>query len=98
MEADVIPLKTKTAMAGLVLAAWLFALGIPPMMLGVLQRPDWEMWMLMTLLYAYLGYTGVRAYSRGCRSRFILRVIVPISLLGASAVITGVVFWSGALR
>ena len=95
-DTDVLSLKTKTAMVGFVSVAWLFALAIPPWMFGLLQQPGWKMWTLMTLLYAYLGYTGMRAYHRGWRSRFILRVIVPLSLLGASALGCAVTLWSGA--
>ena len=83
-------------MVGFVSVAWLFALAIPPWMFGLLQQPGWKMWTLVTLLYAYLGYTGMRAYHRGWRSRFILRVIVPLSLLGASALGCAVTLWSGA--
>ena len=85
----------KLRMGALVFIAWLFALLIPPSVLGLVSSPDWRFWVLPAVLYGYLGYSGVRAYRKGWRSRFVLRVIVPIWLLVTSAVISAVALWSG---
>jgi hypothetical protein len=86
----------KLRMACLVGLAWMFAVLIPPAAVGLLPGPGWQLWALMAFIYAYLGYTGIRAYRRRWRSRFILRIVVPLSILGVSAVATAVVRWTAA--
>jgi hypothetical protein len=72
----------------LLLSTWIFALLAPPMLSGALPRPDAWVWCLMAALFAYFGYTGIRAWQRGWRSRFILRIVVPLSLFAASSALT----------
>jgi len=51
------------------------------------------MWCLMGALFAYFGYTGIRAWRKGWKSRFILRIIVPLSLLAVSSALTVLGVW-----
>ena len=72
----------------LLFCTWIFAILTPPMISGTLHRPDPWLWCLMAALYSYFGYTGIRAWRRGWRSRFILRIVVPLSLFAISSALT----------
>jgi hypothetical protein len=75
------------------LFTWLFAILVPPMISGTFPRPDPGLWCLMAALYAYCGYTGIRAWRRGWKSRFILRIGVPLSLFAVSSALTVFGVW-----
>jgi len=79
----------------LLLGTWGFAALVPPIIGGVVPRPDPWMWCLMGVSFAYFGYTGVRAWRRGWKSRFILRIVVLLSLLAVSSVLTVLGVWLG---
>jgi len=66
-----------------VVATWLISAMIPPMVLAR-ERPSRELWLIFALYYAYMGYSGIRALRKGWRSRFVLRVVVPLCILGVS--------------
>ena len=83
-------------MAVFVSFAWAFALVTPPALVGYLPRPNTALWIMMAILYTYLGYSGLRALRKGWRSRFILRVVVPLSLLAFSSLLTSLAFLAGA--
>ena|ERR1700743_3786654 len=89
-------LKVKVAMAGLLGGLWVVLLALPPMLIGSLAQPPAVLLIFFAVLLAYSLYTGIRALRRGWRSRFILRVVVPLSLLMISGVGTGV--WRLLLR
>ena len=90
------PLRARLALSvgALLFSTWIFAILAPPMISGDLSRPGPWLWCLMGTLFAYFGYTGIRAWRRGWRSRFILRVVVPLSLFVVSSALT----LSGAWR
>ena len=90
------PLRARLALSvGMLLFfTWIFAILAPPMISGTFHRPDPWLWCLMAALYSYFGYTGIRAWRRGWRSRFILRIVVPLSLFAVSSALT----LSGAWR
>jgi hypothetical protein len=70
-------------MALALLGMWLFSAIIPPV-LFTHQSASPEFWVLIGLAYAYMGYSGVRALRRGRRSRFVLRVVVPLCIFTTS--------------
>jgi hypothetical protein len=83
-------LKTKVAMAGLLGGLWLILLALPLMLTGGLASPPAGLLIFFAVLFGYSLYTGIRAPRRGWRSRFILRVVVPLSLLMLSGIGTWV--------
>ena len=66
------------------------------MLTGGLALPPAGLLIFFAVLFAYSLFTGIRALRRGWRSRFILRVVVPLSLLMLSSIGAGV--WRLLLR
>ena len=92
---EIIDSLQRMRMGALVGAGWTFAVVAPPALVGYFSRPNGLLWALMAILYAYLGYSGIRALRKGWRSRFVLRVVVPLSLLSVSSVLTGLAYLNG---
>jgi len=92
--ADNVNDRLQITMGFLVLIAWFFAVIIPPSLGGFVTSLDSSLWMIIVPLFAYMGYSGMRARRKGWKSRFILRVVVPSALLGLSIILTvlGTVF------
>jgi hypothetical protein len=86
--ADPVRARLVLSIGILLFSTWIFAILAPPMISGTLHRPDPWLWYLMAALYSYFGYTGIRAWRRGWRSRFILRIVVPLSLFAVSSALT----------
>ena len=86
---DYTALRTKIGVAGLLGGVWLFLLMAPPALAGLFAVPPASIWWIFGLLLAYFVYTGIRAWRRGWKSRFVLRIVVPLSLLVLSSVVTG---------
>ena len=85
---DPIELRTKLAVAGLLGALWVISLALPLMLVGILATPPAGLLSFFAVLFAYSLYTGIWALRRGWRRRFILRVVIPLSLLTLSAIVT----------
>lgn len=49
------------------------------------------LWCAIAAAIGYFSYTGVRAWRRGWKARFILRIVVPASLLATSCLFTGAI-------
>jgi hypothetical protein len=79
-------------MAVFVAICWMLAVIAPPMLAGFAPSPGIALWLPMALAFAYLGYSGMRARRKGWRSRFILRVVVPLALLATSSALTVVLY------
>lgn len=86
--ADPVRSRLTLSVGCLLFFTWVFAALVPPMIGGVFPRPDPWMWCLIASFFVYFGYTGMRAWRRGLKSRFILRIVVPLSLLAASSALT----------
>ena len=54
-----------------------------------------ETWFVASAIVGYFSYTGVRAWRRKWRARFILRIVVPTALLFSSCVLIGAFAWLG---
>ena len=93
--ADPVKARLTLSMGVLLLGTWIFAALVPPMIGGVFPRPEAWIWWLTGSLFAYFGYTGVRAQRRGWKSRFILRIVVPLSLFAISSLLTILGVWLG---
>jgi len=93
--ADPVEARITLTMGGLLFLTWIFAAMVPLIIGGLVPKPDPWMWCLMGVLFAYFGYTGIRAWRRGWKSRFILRIVVPLSLLVVSSASTILGVWLG---
>ena len=94
---DYIVMRDRFIMGVFVLVAWVFAVAIPPAIAGIVAAPDFMLSALLALLYAYMAYTGVRAWRRQWRSRFIIRIVVPVCLLCGSTALTVSGVWARLL-
>lgn len=58
-------------------------------------RPNAPLWFWCGLgvAIAYFSYTGVRAWRRGWKARFILRIVVPAALLVSATIVIGLLAW-----
>jgi Mn2+/Fe2+ NRAMP family transporter len=86
-------LRQKIAMIGVVAAQWFLALAAPAMLLGYLESPRGWTAALLLAMTGYCFFTGYRAWKRGWKSRFVLRLIVPGCLLVLSCVGFGIAKW-----
>ncbi len=93
--ADPVSARLTFSVGVLLFFTWIIAALVPPMIGGLVPRPDLWMGCLIGSLFAYFGYTGIRARRRGWKSRFILRIVVPLSLLAVSTALTILDVWLG---
>lgn len=88
--------QQKIAMCGVVAMHWMFAAAIPACLFGNAQPPtqdEWAMILIVVIVTGYCTYTGFRAWKRGWRSRFILRLVVPGTLFVLSFAWFGFLAW-----
>jgi len=85
--------RAKASAAVLLCGVWMLLAMLPLMIAGIIAMPPSSFWYLPAALLAYFVYTGIRAWRRGWKSRFILRIVIPILLLSLSAVLTGAWVW-----
>ena len=52
-----------------------------------------EFWCAIAAAIGYFSYTGVRAWRRGWKARFILRIVVPAALLMTACLFIGAIAW-----
>ena len=92
-DVDPVELHAKLSVAALLGGLWVFLLALPLAVAGVLFMPPAPVWGVFGALFAYSLYTGIRAWRRGWKSRFILRVVVPIALLALSTICASAWLW-----
>jgi hypothetical protein len=92
-DVDPVELRARLSVAALLGGLWLFLLALPLAVAGVLFMPPVPVWGVFGALFVYSLYTGIRAWRRGWRSRFILRVVVPIALLALSTICASAWRW-----
>jgi hypothetical protein len=90
---DPIDLRIKLSVAALLGGLWIFLMFLPLALAGILSMPPAHVWGLFGALFMYFVFTGIKAWRRGWKSRFILRVIVPIALLVLSSISAGTWLW-----
>jgi hypothetical protein len=90
---DPIALRVKLGVAALLGGLWIFLIFAPLCVIGTLSMPPVAVWCLFGTIFGYFVYTGIRAWHRGWKSRFILRVAVPIALLTLSSISTAAWLW-----
>ena len=98
---DIVEYKFKLTVAGFLGLTWVVAILVPVLLSrsGTTEHAaDAGVWWFLGGLYVYFLYTGVRAWRRGWRSRFILRVVVPIALFIASSILEWVGAWRWLLK
>jgi hypothetical protein len=76
-------------MCGVVSVQWAVAVAAPAAVFGYVQTPDRLTLMVLAFVVGYCLYTGWRAWKRGWKARFVLRLVFPISLFALSCA----VFW-----
>ena len=82
-------LQQKVTMVGVVTAQWIFVSAFPAYVGGYLPTPPgWES-LIFVAMAAYCFWTGYRAWKRGWRARFVLRLAVPIGLFAISTCVVG---------
>src|ERR1700744_2048070 len=93
VNVDPVELRAKLSVAALLGGLWLFLLAVPLAVAGVLFMPPVSVWGVFGAIFAYSLYTGIGAWRRGWKSRFISRVVVPIALLMISTICVSVWLW-----
>jgi hypothetical protein len=90
---DLGELRLKLTMGVLLGMTWTLAFLLPILLGEVGVMPGAEFWWPFGALLAYFLYSGLRAWRKGWRSRFILRVVVPVGLLVVSSILEWVGVW-----
>jgi hypothetical protein len=89
--------RFKLSVAAFLGLTWVLAILIP-ILLGrpaaVADAGSAGVWWVLGGIFAYFLYTGVSAWRRGWRGRFVLRVVVPIALL----IVSSILEWLGVWR
>jgi hypothetical protein len=93
---DPLEFRTKLGLALLLFELWMFLALLPLFFAGVLDMPPKWLWWYLAALLAYFSYTGVRAWNRGWKSRFVLRIVVPVLIFALSCI--GTCTWLWVLR
>jgi hypothetical protein len=91
-------LRFKFAVAGFLGVMWLMVVMLPPVLAGDLNAPPTSVWCIFGGIFLYSLYTGVRAWRRGWKSRFILRIVVPLALLATSFILQWTGTWARLRR
>jgi len=86
--------KFKFTVAGLLGIMWIVLVMLPPVLAGDLYAPPASVWCIFGGIFLYSLYTGVRAWRRGWKSRFILRIVVPFALLTISFILQWMGVWA----
>ena len=85
-------------MVGVVATQWFAVAATPFLVLGTLghfsQLDGWAL-TLVAAIVGYCFYTGYRAWRRGWKARFILRLVVPTSLFVLSWITVGLGLLNG---
>ncbi|MET0499068.1 MAG: hypothetical protein ABW106_12465 [Steroidobacteraceae bacterium] len=79
--------------AAIICVYWIMAFAIPFMIVDPEVRPGPWGWCLFAALIGYGGYSGFRAYRRGWKARFILRIVIPAALFVTASVIIAAFKW-----
>jgi hypothetical protein len=76
---------------------WVLVFSVPFFVSDRQTRSDTPLWFWCGLcaVIGYFSYTGIRAWKRGWKARFILRIIVPAALLGIGCIAVGLMSWLG---
>jgi hypothetical protein len=89
--------RQQIAMVGVVAMQWCVVATAPFLALGKLGTfSRFEGWALtlMAAVVGYCFYTGYRAWRRGWKARFVLRLVVPASLFVLSCIAAALGWWS----
>jgi hypothetical protein len=87
-------LQQRIFMVVIVSLQWLAVAAVPFNVLGILSpftgSDGWSL-AFVAAVVVYCFYTGYRAWKRGWKSRFILRIVVPTSLFVLSCLSAGII-------
>jgi hypothetical protein len=80
-------MQLQASMGVLLVLSWTFALLVPFLWDASIPAADLSVWLVVSAPFVYFIWTGFRAWRLGWRSRFILRLVIPLALLIASVVV-----------
>ena len=88
-------LQQRIGMVGIVAIQWCAVAAVP--FAAIRQVPPVDGWALAiaATIVGYCFYTGYRAWSRGWKTRFILRLVIPVCLFFLSGILVGLGSWYG---
>jgi hypothetical protein len=91
-------LQQRTGMVGIVAIQW-FAVAVVPFGV-VLQIPPVDGWAIamVATVVGYCFYTGYRAWNRGWKARFVLRLVIPACLFILSCIVVALGSWNDWFR
>lgn len=91
--ADLLRKNYYVSVGALVFSYWLAAFSLPFMVVD----PDVKLgawgWCFVAAVIGYGVYTGLRAFGRGLKARFILRIVIPAALFVTASTIVAVIGW-----
>ena len=70
---------------------WVLVFSVPFFVSDSRIRSDTPLsfWCGVCVVIGYFIYTGIRAWKRGWKARFVLRIVVPAALLGIACAMVG---------
>jgi hypothetical protein len=98
---DLIHKQWQVASALILVLYWGFVFMLPFMILAQIMSKEptsgipLPVWCVLSASIGYFSYTGVRAWRRKWKARFILRIVVPAALLFSACVLIGTFAWFG---
>jgi hypothetical protein len=87
-------LQQRVGMVGIVGIQWFAVAAVPFAVVRQLPPIDGWAMTLAAAIVAYCFYTGYRAWNRGWKTRFVLRLVIPVCLFVLSCVAVGLGFWT----
>ena len=94
---DPIDFRLKLTMAVLLGTTWTMLVLLPVLIADKPGPIPASFWIIFGALPLYFFYTGVRAWRRGWKSRFILRIVIPLALLAVSSILQWTGIWARVL-
>ena len=98
---DVIHKQWQVVSALILICYWGFVFMLPFMALAQIMSTESRTGIPLPLCcglivsIGYFSFTGVRAWRRNWRARFVLRIVVPACLLVSACVLIGAFVWLG---
>lgn len=80
-------------LAALIVIYWIVVFIIPFVIVDADAKPGALGWSIFAALIGYFGYSGWKAFRRGAKTAFILRIVVPAGLLVTAASIVAALRW-----
>ena len=86
---DMSLVQQRIGMVGIVAIQWFAVAAVPFGVARRFPRVDGLALTIAAVIVGYCFYTGYRAWNRGWKTRFVLRVVVPVCLFALSSIAVG---------